>query len=124
MCVCMTCGIYIFLWICSNYPSLIQTYPLWTGGRKRPPFPCVSHHATKMVSRWQRVNSVGLHRPPGYLYRDSSPKCCHHSETSHSALIEPDNSCLSNSKEYDSIDNFRLIMHQAEFRLVSALIIE
>ena len=39
-------------------------FPLWVGGRIRPPFPYVSYEATKSVSQWQRVYSVGLRRPP------------------------------------------------------------
>ena len=32
---------------------------LWAGGRTRPPFPCVSHEATKRVSLCQRVYKRG-----------------------------------------------------------------
>ena len=35
----------------------------WTGSRIRTLFLCVSYGATKRVSRWQRVYSVGLRRP-------------------------------------------------------------
>ena len=52
--------------------------PLWAGDRIRPPFPCVSYEATKMVYRWRRVYSVGLRRLPvlPLQSRSQRPGCC------------------------------------------------
>ena len=57
--------------------------PCGAGGGIRPPFPWVSHEATKRVFRWQRVYGVRLRRSPyclGWRNQNAGWIRCHYSQ--------------------------------------------